>query len=416
MINYTEILKKELIPALGCTEPIAIAYATSKARDVLGDFPEKIIAKCSGNIIKNVKGVIVPSTKDMKGIEASAILGLVAGVTDKKLEVLTEVRDHHLEKVRELVKSKMCSVELAEGVENLYIEITLLKGDQSSNVIIRDSHTNIVSVSKNNEQIFKGYEASHVCKGPNHTTSLRGIYDYIETVDTKDLELILDDQIHLNKNIALEGIKENFGANVGKTLINSFGSKVENLAKAYAASASDARMGGCSLPVIINSGSGNQGITVSLPVIAYAEDLKVSEEKLYRALALSNLIAIHIKKCIGKLSAYCGVVSAAAGSGAAIAYLNGADYDVISKTIINALGNTSGIICDGAKASCAAKIASSVDSAIMGYNMAKRGDVFGAEEGIVNGCVEQTIKNICRVARDGMKSTDIEILNIMIGK
>ncbi len=415
---YLEVLKEELVPALGCTEPIAIAYAAAKARNILGCFPDKITAVCSGNIIKNVKGVIVPTTKNMKGIETSAILGTLAGNPDKELEVLTEVQDKDVEKTRELLAQKICNVELAEGVENLYIKIIMNKGEENASVTIAHSHTNIVEITKNNEII---YENSNIESKKTKTIdrsflTIRGIYDYITTCNVEDLKDTLDRQIEFNTRIAREGLSEKYGANVGKTLINSFGERVENVAKAFAASGSDARMSGSVLPVVINSGSGNQGLTVSLPVIVYAEDLKVSKEKLYRALALSNLIAIHIKTEIGKLSAFCGAVSAACGSGAAIAYLNDASFDVISKTIINTLGNTSGIVCDGAKPSCAAKIASSVDAAIMAYHMAKAGNIFHEGEGLIKEDVEETVKSICRMAKEGMKETDVEILKIMIEK
>ena len=413
---YLDILKEELVPAIGCTEPIAIAYAASMARKTLGCFPDKIVAECSGNIIKNVKGVIVPGTKNMKGIETSAILGALAGNPDTKLEVLSEVEDKDVEKTKELLLEKICSVKLAEGVENIFIKITVYKNEESASVTIEDSHTNIVEIKKNNEVIYSRFNLLSGKSSENDRgfMTVEGIFDYITSVDASFFEEVLGRQIQLNKRIAEQGLIAKYGANVGKTLIKTFGEKVEVLAKAYAASGSDARMSGCVLPVIINSGSGNQGLTASLPVIVYAEKLNVSKEMLYRALALSNLIAIHIKTKIGKLSAYCGAVSAACGSGAAIAYLNGASFEVITKTIINTLANTSGIICDGAKPSCAAKIATSVDAAIMAYHMAIEDDTFNPGEGLVKEDIEKTIKSICRMAKYGMKETDVEILKIMI--
>jgi len=413
--QYLEILREELVPALGCTEPIAIAFAAAKTKEVLGCLPETIIAECSGNIIKNVKGVIVPATKNMKGIETSAILGAVAGKAEKKLEVLSEVTAENLAQTQELLNRRICTVKLAEGVENLFIKITAQKEQERASVTISGGHTNIIEITKNGEVIY--------CRCPGDGQSLggdrsfmtvKGIYDFVTGADTAIFAGILEEQILLNKRIAEEGLNKDYGANVGKTLLKAYGHTVENLAKAYASSGSDARMSGCVLPVVINSGSGNQGLTASLPVIAYAEELQVSKDSLYRALALSNLIAIYIKEGIGKLSAFCGVVSAACGSGAAIAYLNGSSFEVISKTIVNTLANTSGIVCDGAKPSCAAKIASAVDAAIMAYNMAREDNTFNPGEGLVKADVEKTIKSICRMAREGMRATDLEILKIMI--
>lgn len=413
---YKEVLKQELVPALGCTEPIAIAYAAAKAKSVLESEPQKIVARCSGNIIKNVKGVVVPTTIDMKGIETAAIVGAFAGNADKELEVLTDVTLEDLKKVKQLLKEKICSVELVEGVANLYIDIEVFAGKNSAQVIISDSHTNIVKIVKNGEVLFEKSQDKKNSQSAIDRSfmSIRGIYDYITSVDTASLSDILDRQIKLNSEISKEGLENDYGANVGKTLLSVYGDTVENTAKARAAAASDARMSGCVLPVVINSGSGNQGITVTMPVLAYAERLNVSKETLYRALALSNLIAIHIKTRIGKLSAFCGAVSASCGSGAAIAYLNGESFEIICDTIINTLGNVAGIVCDGAKPSCAAKIASSVDAAIMGYHMAKRGNVFKNGEGIIKEDIEKTVISVCRMAKEGMKDTDVEILKIMI--
>jgi len=413
---YLEILTKELVPALGCTEPIAIAYAAAKAREILEAFPDELIVACSGNIIKNVKSVIVPGTKNMKGIETAAILGVVVGDSNKKLEVLSDVQEKDIELTKILISKNKCKVILEKGVENLYIKVIAIKDNNSAEVIIADQHTNIISIKKNNKMIFNKKEESELIEEGESKDfmTVKSIYDYILAVDVLTLNQLLDRQIKMNTNIAEEGMSKPFGANVGKTLLKAYGNHVDNMAKVYAVAGADARMGGCSLPVIINSGSGNQGLTASLPVIVYAKHLEVSEDMLYRALALSNLISIHIKSCIGKLSAFCGAVSAACGSGAAIAYLNGASFDVISNTITNILANTSGIICDGAKASCAAKVASAVDAAIMGYHIAEDGYSFGSGDGIVKENIEKTIRSVCRVAKEGMKETDIEILNIMI--
>ena len=414
--RYLEVLREELIPALGCTEPIAIAYGAAKARAVLGAFPEKIMAVCSGNVIKNVKGVIVPTTGNMKGIETSAILGALAGNAVKKLEVLSEVTSQDIEKTRRLLEEKICEVALAEGVENLYIKITVSSGQDWASVTLSEGHTNITEIVKNGEVLYKtnGIAAGGAGKSDRRFLTLKGIYDFANQAEAASLKSVLQEQVDLNSRIAEEGMTGDYGANVGKTLLKAYGERVENLAKAYASAGSDARMSGCVMPVVINSGSGNQGLTVSLPVVVYAKELDVSEEKMYRALALSNLVSIYIKSQIGKLSAYCGAVSASCGSGAAIAYLHDADYQVIADTIVNTLANTSGIVCDGAKASCAAKIASSVDAAIMGYHMASEGNTFLPGDGLVKEDADKTITSICRMAKEGMKETDVEILKIMI--
>lgn len=413
---YFEVLKEELIPALGCTEPIAIAYAAAKARELLGSEPDRIVAECSGNVIKNVKGVIVPMTGNMRGIETSAILGAVAGNASKRLEVLSEVKTKHIEQTRVMLSEKICRVKLAENVENLFIKITVYKDMESASVTIADDHINIVEMAKNEEIIYhkRDRQKAKLKDTDLSFMTVRGIYDYITGVDVSVFEALLEDQIQLNKKIAEEGLTNDYGANVGRTLIKRYGKQVECLAKAYPSAGSDARMSGCVLPVIINSGSGNQGLAASLPVIVYAEELKVSKEKLYRALALSNLIAIYIKRQIGRLSAFCGAVSAACGSGAGIAYLNSESFEVIAKTVVNTLANTTGIICDGAKPSCAAKIASAVDAAIMAYHLAEEGSTFNPGEGLVKEDVDSTIRGICRVAREGMKTTDLEILKTMI--
>lgn len=413
---YFEILKEELVPALGCTDPIAVAYCSAKAREVLGEFPDSIEVTSSSNIIKNVKGAIVPGTKNLKGIETAAILGAIVGAAEKKLELLSQVDDKDIELLKQLLSQNICATFHEEDMGNLYIKVIAKKERSEAEVVIANGYTNIVSISKNGQTIFKE---------ENHNTSLnkqinydfltvRGIYDYIVSVDTSILKELLDGQIKMNSAIVEAGLENDFGANVGKVLINNYGQDVKNLARAYAAAGSDARMGGCSMPVVINSGSGNQGLTASIPVITYARYLKVSEEKLYRALALSNLIAIHIKSDIGRLSAFCGAVSAACGSGAAIAYLNDESVEVIEMTITNVLANTSGIVCDGAKASCAAKIASSVDAAIMGYHMASEGNTFESGDGLVKENVESTIASVGRMAKRGMVETDKEILKIML--
>ncbi len=421
--GFLAILHSELIPALGCTEPIAIAYASAKARNVLGSIPEHIIVECSGNIIKNVKGVIVPTTENMKGIDTSAILGAVGGDPDGKLEVLKDITPEHIKETKELLNKGICEVKLLSGSSNLHIIVTATKGSDTATVEIKESHTNIVSIKKNGVLIEQqrdevkqgdGCNTIETASLPKDQLTLERIYEFANTVKIEDVSEVLSRQIDYNLKIANEGLTNSYGANVGKTIVKNYGNDVKMLAKAYPAAGSDARMGGCTLPVIINSGSGNQGMTVSLPVIVYAHHLNSSKEQLYRALVLSNLIAIHLKSGIGKLSAYCGVVSAACGSGAAISYLCNASFDTIAKTITNVLGNVSGIVCDGAKSSCAAKIASAVDAALMGHYLAMDDNTYGAGEGLVKENIERTIETISQMGRVGMKETDVEILNLMI--
>lgn len=415
---YLTVLKEELVPALGCTEPIAVALASAKAREVLGTFPDSIIAACSGNIIKNVKGVIVPTTGNMRGIEASAILGAVGGNAQKWLEVLADVQPEHIERTKELIKTNMCRVEIIDGTANLNVIITARKGSEYALVEIKHKHTNIIRIEKNGQLVFaKESDPEGKCsQEPDRTKmSIEGIFDFANTVDIGDIKKLLDTQIEYNTRIAKEGLRKEYGANVGSTLIKHYGNDIKTIAKAYPAAGADARMSGCTLPVVINSGSGNQGMAVSLPVIKYAEYLGVPREKLYRALVLANLTAIHQKTGIGSLSAYCGAVSAACGSGVGIAYLYDAGLDIINKTIVNTLANVSGIVCDGAKPSCAAKIASSVDAAILGYSLAADGKYFKPGEGLVKDTVEDTIDSIGRLGRNGMKETDVEILKIMVG-
>lgn len=366
--EYLAILREEIVPALGCTEPIAIAYAAAKARSVLGRLPEHIDVRCSGNIIKNVKAVIVPTTGNMKGIETSAVLGAVGGNPDKKLEVLTDVSPKDLELTWELLRKKICSVSLLEGVSNLQIIVEMTAGQESALVEIAFSHTNIVRIEHNGTVVMKkGMSAQNATETNRSLLNLHDIYDFANTVDIAEVGGLMEDQVRCNMAIAREGLSNKYGANVGSTILEHYGSDARTMARALPAAGSDARMNGCVLPVMINSGSGNQGMTVSLPVQVFADALGVSREKKIRALVLSNLIAIYQKNELGKLSAYCGAVSAAVGAGAAIAYLHNADFDVIEGTIVNTLGNVSGIVCDGAKASCAAKIASSVDAAILAY-------------------------------------------------
>lgn len=414
--DIVNLLKKELITAMGCTEPIAIAYAAARAREVLAEEVTAIDVKCSGNIIKNVKGVIVPTTKDMRGIETSAILGVVGGNPDQKLEVLQGVVKEHIDKAKALIEAGICKVHLVEGVENLYIKVIVRSIENSAEVTIVDSHTNIIEIKRNQDVIFESKETMHKDENTNSALSFEEIYDFAKNVDIKLIKELMKKQAELNMAISQVGMSVDYGARIGKTIMSRDTMTVMNKAKAYAAAASDARMGGCELPVVINSGSGNQGITASIPVVVYADDINASEEDLYRALALSNLIALYIKNGIGKLSAYCGVVGAACGAVAGIGFLKGDSGEIIETAISNSLGITSGMICDGAKASCAAKIAVALDGAMIGMDMAENKQEFLFGEGIIGQNVDDTIYNIWRLGKDGMKETDIEILKMMLGE
>lgn len=412
--NYLSILESELIPALGCTEPIAIAYASAKARAVLGELPEHLDLFCSGNIVKNVKGVTVPNSGGLKGIDVAGALGTVCGADQQELEVLEQATPADVEKALQLIAEGFVHCHLAEGVENLYIRALATAGPHSAEVTIVDYHTFISEIRKDGKLLLQQSSIGG-SKPDKKTLSVAGILDYADTVPVEVVRPLLKKQVEMNNAIAKEGLAHPYGAQVGRTLLETEGSALHVSARAKAAAASDARMGGCSLPVVINSGSGNQGITVCVPVVEYAKALNAGEEKLYRALLISNLLAIHIKRHIGSLSAFCGAVSAACGAGAAITYLHGGTQEQISNTIINTLGNASGIVCDGAKASCAAKIACALEAAELGHQMSMNGLCFPAFSGILQGDVEQTIQSIGYLGRVGMKETDVDILHIMLG-
>ena len=417
--NYLDILKQELVPALGCTEPIAIACAAAKARRLLGSFPESLEMKLSGNIIKNVKGVTVPNSGGLKGINIAAVLGMVGGNADKALEVLEEITPEHIARAKELASRGICTYSLAENVPNLYISAKAVCGGHYAEVVIAHQHTNIIKMEKDGEVLLdRTQEAEEKTDDTVDRSRLtvKDILDFADQVRMEDIEEIISRQIRLNTAISQEGLDNNYGAQIGKTLMHVWGKSATTRACARAAAGSDARMGGCSMPVVINSGSGNQGITVSLPVIVYAEEWEVSRDKLYRSLVVSNLIAVHQKYYIGSLSAYCGAVSAACGAGAGITYMYGGTYEQVSLTIINTLGNVGGIVCDGAKPSCAAKIASSVDAALMAFHLSIQNKSFLPGEGLIKGDVEETIKSMGYIGRVGMKTTDTEILNVMIDR
>lgn len=412
---YVQILKEELLPAMGCTEPIALAYAAAIARKTLGQMPDQVVVAASGSIIKNVKSVIVPNTGHLKGIPAAVAAGIVAGNPERELEVIAEVSPEQMVQMREFMKEREITVEHLDQGINFDILVTLYKGSSYSRVRIAGYHTNIVLIEKDGIiQEKKEAALEEEALTDRNLLNMEDIWDFINSVDISDIQEILDRQIRYNWAISEEGLKESYGANIGKVLLKNAGDDLSVRAKAMAAAGSDARMNGCGLPVVINSGSGNQGITVSVPVIVYAKALKASEEKLYRALALSNLAAIHQKTPIGRLSAYCGAVNAGAGAGAGIAYLCGGGYEEVIHTIVNALAIVSGIVCDGAKSSCAAKIASSIEAGILGYNMYMQGQQFFDGDGIVTKGVEATLRNVGRLGREGMRETNKEIIRIMI--
>ena len=414
---YVQILKEELVPAMGCTEPIALAYAAAKAREVLGEIPDEVKVEASGSIIKNVKSVIVPNTNHLKGIPAAATAGIIAGKAEKELEVIAEVTEEQIEEMKEFLKTRKITVEHVDHGITFEIIVTVTKGDSYAMVRIANYHTNIVHIEKDYKVLLDIPVEGENEEGLTDRSLLdvEDIWDFINTVEIDDIREVIGRQIEYNTAIADEGLRGDYGANIGRVLLETYGdADVKVRAKARAAAGSDARMNGCELPVIINAGSGNQGMTCSLPVLEYAKELNSGEEKTYRALALSNLVAIHQKTGIGRLSAYCGAVSAGAAAGAGIAYLCGGGYEEVIHTVVNALAIVSGMVCDGAKASCAAKIAESVDAGILGYNMYIRGQQFYAGDGIVTRGVEATIHNIGRLGKDGMRETNEEIIKMMI--
>lgn len=411
---YVQILKEELVTAMGCTEPIAISYAAAKARAVLGELPEKIVVKASGSIIKNVKSVVVPNTGGLRGIEAAAAAGVVCGNENKKLEVLSEIESEDIERIKGYLGQADIKVEYQETGRTFDLSVCVYKEHSQASVRITDYHTNIVQIEKNWEFIRDDLKDEKIEKANRDVLSMENIWEFVRCADIEDVKETLDKQIECNMKIASEGIRGNYGANIGSILLKMEGDSVQVRAKAMAAAGSDARMNGCGLPVVINSGSGNQGITCSVPVLVYGESLNCDIEKIYRALLLSNLTAIYIKAGIGTLSAYCGAVSAGAAAGAGIAYLHGGGYEEIKHTVVNALAIVSGIVCDGAKASCAAKIASSVEAGIVGYYMYLNEQEFCAGEGIVAEGIERTIENIGILGKEGMKETNKKIIEMMI--
>ena len=411
------ILEEELVPAMGCTEPIAVAYAAALARDTLGAIPEAVEVAVSDSILKNVKSVIVPNTGGMRGVAAAVAAGIAAGKTERLLEVIADVDDAGRRAMAEYLKTRPIRVVQSDTGCVFDIGIRVTKGEDSAFVRISGHHTNVVHIERNGEVRFDKQTAQEE-QGANATLkaqiSVRDIVEFADTVDLADVDALLSRQIDYNTAISEEGLKNDYGARVGKILLQAFGDDVHNLAKAAAAAGSDARMNGCELPVVIVSGSGNQGMTASLPVIVYARKYAIPRERLLRALVVSDLITVHLKAGIGCLSAYCGAVSAGCGAGAGICYLLGGGYDEIAHTVVNALAIESGVICDGAKSSCAAKVASAVEAGLVGMEMTKRGSEFRGGDGILEKGVENTIRNVSDLARIGMRETNEEIIRLMI--
>ncbi len=413
---YVHLLQGELVPAMGCTEPIAVAYAAAVAARELGVCPETVDICVSANIIKNVKGVIVPNTGGLHGLEAAAAAGIVAGDPESKLLVISKVTQAQQAQIAAYLKQASFTVRESETGALFDICITLTGGEHQASCRIAEGHANIVSIQRDGKTLYN--------RDPENTTTetasdkelltVERIVEFADVLQVSDVKDIFDRQIACNMDIAEEGLHNNYGARIGQVLLKSRENDIITRAKAYAAAASDARMGGCEKPVIINSGSGNQGITASVPVIVYARELGASDEQLYRALAVSNLVTLHLKSGIGPLSAYCGAISAGCGAAAGIIYLYGGKFREVAHTVVNALAINSGVICDGAKASCAAKIASAVEAGILGMQMFRQGSQFYGGDGIVSKGVENTIRNVSRLASEGMRKTDAEIIKIML--
>ena len=414
--TYTHILKEELILAQGCTEPIAIALAAAKCRETLGREAETICVNLSGNMIKNVQGVIIPGTKDLKGVALAAILGMLVGRPQKQLEILQGLMPDTLEKAKKLEAKGICSVHHKSTSDKLYIEVMMTAAGESARVEVVHTHTNFAAIEKNGEKL-----AYNPCAESEFNTSIADrttltverIIAYADKVEMAVIAPIFKTQVAHNLKIAEEGLAGDYGLSTGKILLKHASGSIKEKMKAYAAGGSDARMSGCDLPVVINSGSGNQGLTIAAPVFVYAKENGFDDHALYRALAVANLVPIHIKTRIGRLSAFCGAVTAGIGVGCAIAYLNGGGLKMIEDTIKNGIADLTGVICDGAKPSCAVKIASSVDAAVMTYQLAAEGKTVEPGTGIIYDTAEATIKNVGDLASEAMIETDELILKIM---
>ncbi|MBR0207398.1 MAG: serine dehydratase subunit alpha family protein [Oscillospiraceae bacterium] len=414
--QYVQILHEELMPAMGCTEPIAVAYAAAKARETLGKTPDRVLVEASGNIIKNVKSVVVPNTGGLKGLPAAAAAGVAAGDASAELQVLASITPEQIKTIGEYLEKTPIEVRHADTPHIFDIAVSVFSGAESAYVRITDFHTNIVCIRRGDETLLEkqGAAGTEEALTDRSCMTVERIVDFAESVDPGDVRELLQRQIAYNMAIAEEGLRHDYGANIGKTLLRGHEDDINYKLRAWAAAGSDARMNGCEMPVVINSGSGNQGITTSVPVIVYARETGASEEELLRALCVSNLVTIHLKTGIGRLSAYCGAVSAGAGAASGIAYLQGGRFEVIAHTIVNTVAVTSGIVCDGAKASCAAKIAAAVDAGLLGLAMYRGGNQFFGGDGIVKKGVERTIEIVGKLASRGMVETDKEIIRLMM--
>lgn len=413
-MDYISLLQKEMRPAFGCTEPIALAYAAAKATSVLDEFPNHIHARCSANIIKNVKSVVIPNSGGRKGLAAATVLGAIVGHPERELEVLEAATDEDRKWLGTLLEANFCTVELAEGVDNLYIEITATTDEHTAVVRIENAHTNITYVSVDGNVISETINEIKEAESSTCPMTFDSIYEFAKAGDISGILPSIKQQVEYNTAISNEGLSNDYGANIGRLLLlDDDTPSLETKCKARAAAGSDARMSGCPLPVVICSGSGNQGLTVSMPIITTAEELDKTDEELYRALVFANLLTLYVKSGIGKLSAYCGVVSAGIVSVAGIAFLKGDSKDIIEDTLVNGLVSLSGIVCDGAKPSCAGKIAISLEGAFMGYKQARLNKSYQKGDGLVAHSVDDTIKSIGVVAQ-GMKETDVVILNEML--
>lgn len=415
--QYLRILHEELIGAMGCTEPIALAYAGARAREVLGKMPQKVCAQCSGNMIKNVRCVTIPNSGNQMGIEAAVMLGIIGGNASAKMEVLKDITPEHRAKLYEIIKTRCCSVEYLQSNIPLHIILTLIADNDRVELEIKHAHLNIVRIEKNGETLYKNDRVESIKNTIQHDRSLlsiEGIKDFADNIELDKIQSLMDQQIRCNMDIAYEGMSGDYGVGIGRMIKNNYPECVLTRMKAYTAAASEARMDGCEMPVIINSGSGNQGLTSSIPVIVYARENSIPREKLYRALVFSNLMTIYQKEYIGKLSAFCGAVSASCAAGSALTYICGGTLQNIIDTIDNTLANIPGMICDGAKISCAAKIASALDAAYMAHILAMNGRGYGAYTGILQGSIGETISSVGYIGRVGMMETDREIIQMML--
>lgn len=414
--KYLKVLKKELIPAMGCTEPIAVAYTAAICGKYLEKNAERMVVACSSNIIKNAGSAFVPHTGGRKGIQAAAAAGLLAGNPDKKLEVLAELTDRDVERIDGFCKANLCTVKRIDSDHLLHILVTVSNSEETVTAEVIDAHTNLIRVSKNGNIVFeKDSQFKEETEDiDDRFLTVNGILQFCESVNISEIKELIDKQINYNMAIAKEGLSGKYGVAIARCYDQN---NILQKMKAYTAAASEARMSGCELPVVINSGSGNQGIAVSVPVIVYAYEMGVEKNELYRALVLSNLLAIHQKTGIGKLSAFCGAVSATCASGAAISYLRTkGDWGAVRRTIKNTLANTSGIICDGAKPSCAAKITSGLEGAMLGCRLSENHREYCANDGIVKYTVEDTIDAVARIARIGMAETDKVVFDVLLEK